>query len=151
MNKVLVVSKPGLDVKLSSTLELLRSRRFQLASSPLDPVDFCMTLGIHKLRMMIGGDGTMLHLSSLFPCKVPPVVSFSLGTLGFLVPFRFQQMHQVLDALQAQKMKTVLRHRLRVLLKHQQKLLQDVQVMNDVVIHRHKESHLTSIDCFVNG
>lgn len=42
-------------------------------------VDFAITLG---------GDGTMLHLSSLFPKAAPPVICFSLGTLGFLMSFR---------------------------------------------------------------
>lgn len=41
-------------------------------------VDFAVTLG---------GDGTMLHLSSLFPKAAPPVVSFSLGTLCFLMSY----------------------------------------------------------------
>jgi NADH kinase len=41
-------------------------------------VDFAITLG---------GDGTMLHVSSLFPKAAPPVLSFSMGTLGFLMPF----------------------------------------------------------------
>jgi len=35
----------------------------------------------------IGGDGTMLHISSLFSCKVPPVLAFNFGSLGFLSPF----------------------------------------------------------------
>jgi NADH kinase len=35
----------------------------------------------------VGGDGTLLHVSSLFPKRVPPVVPFSMGTLGFLMPF----------------------------------------------------------------
>ena len=43
-------------------------------------VDFAITLG---------GDGTALHTASLFPTgPVPPVLSFSTGTLGFLLPFR---------------------------------------------------------------
>lgn len=45
-------------------------------------VDFAITLG---------GDGTMLHLSSLFPKAAPPVISFSMGTLGFLMSFRTYQ------------------------------------------------------------
>lgn len=36
----------------------------------------------------VGGDGTILHTSSLFEKEVPPVLSFSMGTLGFLMPFR---------------------------------------------------------------
>lgn len=44
------------------------------------PIDLVVTLG---------GDGTILHASSLFSSgAVPPVLSFSMGTLGFLLPFR---------------------------------------------------------------
>jgi NADH kinase len=45
----------------------------------------------HKIDLVItlGGDGTILHASSLFKVgAVPPVLSFSMGTLGFLLPFR---------------------------------------------------------------
>ena len=39
--------------------------------------------------MSLGGDGTVLHLTSLFveDQPLPPVISFSMGTLGFLTPF----------------------------------------------------------------
>ena len=41
------------------------------------------------LAVTLGGDGTILHVSSLFDQDaVPPVLSFSMGTLGFLLPFR---------------------------------------------------------------
>ena len=47
-------------------------------------VDFCVTLG---------GDGTVLHLTSLFTedAPLPPLVSFAMGTLGFLTPFDVAQ------------------------------------------------------------
>lgn len=32
----------------------------------------------------LGGDGLILHASNLFRTSVPPVVSFNLGSLGFL-------------------------------------------------------------------
>lgn len=40
-----------------------------------------------------GGDGTILHASSLFAAerRVPPVLSFSMGTLGFLGEWRFAE------------------------------------------------------------
>jgi NAD kinase len=45
----------------------------------------------HEIDLIItlGGDGTMLHVSSLYdrPGVVPPVLSFSMGSLGFLTPF----------------------------------------------------------------
>ena len=41
------------------------------------------------LVVTLGGDGTILRASSLFRTgPVPPVLSFSMGTLGFLLPFR---------------------------------------------------------------
>ncbi len=40
------------------------------------------------LAITLGGDGTILHVSSLFHhAPVPPVLSFSMGTLGFLLPY----------------------------------------------------------------
>lgn len=45
-------------------------------------VDFCVCFG---------GDGTLLHLNSVFnDDEIPPVASFSLGSLGFLSPFEFK-------------------------------------------------------------
>ena len=35
----------------------------------------------------LGGDGTVLWVSSLFHKSVPPVISFAMGSLGFLTPF----------------------------------------------------------------
>mmetsp|Transcript_15913 Transcript_15913/g.28545 ORF Transcript_15913/g.28545 Transcript_15913/m.28545 type:complete len:556 (+) Transcript_15913:32-1699(+) len=35
----------------------------------------------------LGGDGTLLWLSNLFKESCPPVISFAMGSLGFLTPF----------------------------------------------------------------
>lgn len=40
------------------------------------------------LIISCGGDGTLLHISSIFQSeKCPPVLPFSLGSLGFLSTF----------------------------------------------------------------
>ncbi len=39
----------------------------------------------------LGGDGTVLYASWLFQRVVPPVLSFALGSLGFLTKFDFEQ------------------------------------------------------------
>lgn len=58
----------------------LSGKRVVSAGPNAAPVDLVMTLG---------GDGTILHAASLFSHgAVPPVLSFSMGTLGFLLPFR---------------------------------------------------------------
>ncbi|PYH40652.1 NADH kinase POS5 [Aspergillus saccharolyticus JOP 1030-1] len=45
------------------------------------------------LTVTLGGDGTILHASSLFATcyNVPPMLSFSMGTLGFLSEWKFSE------------------------------------------------------------
>lgn len=54
------------------------------ASSISDKVD---------MTVCFGGDGTILHAASLFATsrKVPPILSFSMGTLGFLGEWKFDE------------------------------------------------------------
>ncbi|KAI2623135.1 ATP-NAD kinase, partial [Hypoxylon sp. NC1633] len=46
----------------------------------------------------LGGDGTVLYASWLFQRIVPPVLTFSLGSLGFLTKFDFNEYHDILTA-----------------------------------------------------
>ena len=41
------------------------------------------------LVLTLGGDGTVLFTSNLFQRVVPPILSFALGSLGFLTNFQF--------------------------------------------------------------
>src|SRR5690349_3915476 len=45
------------------------------------------------LTTTLGGDGTILHASALFSktTHVPPLLSFSMGTLGFLGEWKFEE------------------------------------------------------------
>ena len=49
------------------------------------------------LVLTLGGDGTVLFTSWLFQRVVPPILSFSLGSLGFLTPFSFDEYREHLD------------------------------------------------------
>lgn len=51
-------------------------------------IDFIITMG---------GDGTVLYSSWLFQHVVPPVLSFALGSLGFLTKFNFSEYPKVLE------------------------------------------------------
>lgn len=46
--------------------------------------------------MTLGGDGTVLYASWLFQKVVPPIFSFSLGSLGFLTKFDFSAYEETL-------------------------------------------------------
>jgi NAD+ kinase len=59
-----------------------------MASEEAHLFDFVVTLG---------GDGTVLYTSWLFQQVVPPVLSFSLGSLGFLTRFDFNQYQSTLE------------------------------------------------------
>ncbi|KAH9988037.1 ATP-NAD kinase [Russula vinacea] len=108
--------------------------------------------GAQKVDLVItlGGDGTILHASSLFKVgAVPPVLSFSMGTLGFLLPFRIRE--------RIPGKATVL-YRMRLSCAFSDKdgnnignKGEDWQVMNEVALHRGSSPHLNTIDAFVDG
>ncbi|PPR97733.1 hypothetical protein GOBAR_AA22939 [Gossypium barbadense] len=47
------------------------------------------------LVITLGGDGTVLWAASMFKGPVPPIVPFSLGSLGFMTPFRILPLHEL--------------------------------------------------------
>lgn len=61
----------------------------KLATNQAYLFDFVVTLG---------GDGTVLYTSWLFQHVVPPVLSFSLGSLGFLTKFDFNDYENILGS-----------------------------------------------------
>nr|XP_060615023.1 NAD kinase isoform X5 [Anolis sagrei ordinatus] len=126
----------------------------------------------------LGGDGTLLYASSLFPGSVPPVMAFHLGSLGFLTPFNFEnfqsQVAQVIEGNAA----LVLRSRLKVKVvkEHREKKMMiqngieengvmpppslekevfkqaiQYQVLNEVVVDRGPSSYLSNVDVFLDG
>ncbi|GME98473.1 unnamed protein product [Ambrosiozyma monospora] len=52
---------------------------------------------LFDLVITLGGDGTVLYCSTLFQKIVPPVLSFALGSLGFLTNFKFEDFRTVLS------------------------------------------------------
>jgi NAD+ kinase len=52
---------------------------------------------LFDLVITLGGDGTVLFTSWLFQRIVPPVLSFSLGSLGFLTNFQFENYKEQLN------------------------------------------------------
>ncbi|KAE9403318.1 ATP-NAD kinase [Gymnopus androsaceus JB14] len=115
------------------------------------------------------GDGTILHASSLFSSgAVPPVLSFSLGTLGFLLPFHIDDFAIALESVFQGKATILNRMRLACTFYNQDEskksdqgrwfvpsvylsIYEHWQVMNEVALHRGSSPHLNTIDIFVDG
>jgi len=73
---------PGLIRQDARFEQLLRYWTPDLCWTSPDKFDLVLTLG---------GDGTVLFTSWLFQRVVPPILSFSLGSLGFLTNFEFDR------------------------------------------------------------
>ncbi|KAH9073088.1 ATP-NAD kinase [Lactarius deliciosus] len=115
--------------------------------------------GAEKIDLVItlGGDGTILHASSLFKVgAVPPVLSFSMGTLGFLLPFHVDDFSKALESVFQGKATVLYRMRLSCSFLDKDgnnlgKEGEDWQVMNEVALHRGSSPHLNTIDAYVDG
>jgi NADH kinase len=64
------------------------------------------------LVITLGGDGTILHANRLFQGKAPPILSFSLGSLGFLAPYQISDAPSILKDISTAKAQILNRPRL---------------------------------------
>jgi NAD+ kinase len=78
----------GLIAEDPSVGDRLKYWNTELARRHPHTFDFVVTLG---------GDGTVLYASWLFQRVVPPVLSFALGSLGFLTKFDFENYQHILS------------------------------------------------------
>ncbi|XP_024025245.1 NAD(H) kinase 1 isoform X1 [Morus notabilis] len=108
------------------------------------------------LVVTLGGDGTVLWAASMFKGPVPPVVPFSLGSLGFMTPFYSEHYKECLDSVLKGPISITLRHRLmcRVLrdaAKNEYETEEPVIVLNEVTIDRGISSYLTNLECYCDN
>ena len=85
---------PGLMAKNPRFKSMLKYWTPDLCWSSPEKFDLVLTLG---------GDGTVLFTSWLFQRIVPPILSFALGSLGFLTNFEFGKYKQHLDDVMGDK------------------------------------------------
>ncbi|PVU96023.1 hypothetical protein BB559_002533 [Furculomyces boomerangus] len=107
-------------------------------------IDFIITLG---------GDGTLLRASSLFQEKIPPILSFSMGTLGFLLPFDFKNFKNVINSFINDNFYVMYRMRLGFTCHKANGDNMNIDMktaMNEVTIHRGHFEHLTTLNTYIN-
>lgn len=85
---------PGLHLVFESHVakEIHEQFPFPIYTTPPDDAPAQLAKKIDLVTTM-GGDGTILRAASLFSAHntVPPILSFSMGTLGFLGEWRFEE------------------------------------------------------------
>lgn len=92
----------------------------------------------------LGGDGTVLYASWLFQRIVPPVLSFSLGSLGFLTKFDFEGYQQTLTTAFNSGVTVSLRLRFEgTIMRSQRKKIEAVsETSDDEEAERHRQRDL---------
>lgn len=106
------------------------------------------------LLMTLGGDGTILRAVSQFlNFNVPPILSFSMGTLGFLLPFDFEQHKSIIDSVMKNEAQVLKRLRLECHLVTASKNgeLSKVHALNEISLHRGSNPNLISLDIYVDN
>lgn len=98
----------------------------------------------------LGGDGTLLHVSSYFREIVPPVLAFSKGSLGFLMPFPHADWNNVVTTMIEKEFHV--KNRLRLMCNITRDNGPDVSeaVINEVAVCRHGTNPLL-LNIAVNG
>ncbi|XP_021277860.1 NAD(H) kinase 1 isoform X1 [Herrania umbratica] len=108
------------------------------------------------LVITLGGDGTVLWAASMFKGPVPPIVPFSLGSLGFMTPFHSEHYKECLDSVLRGPISITLRHRLlcrvvRDAAKNEYDTEEPILVLNEVTIDRGISSYLTNLECYCDN
>jgi len=105
----------------------------------------------------LGGDGVVLHASNLFPKAMPPIISFNLGSLGFLTNHKHEDhkldLSNMCNSCYPTPLSGVfvtLRMRLSVQLLRQGVPVpgKQCEVLNEVCVDRGSNSYLCMIECY---
>ncbi|EDV24315.1 uncharacterized protein TRIADDRAFT_26765, partial [Trichoplax adhaerens] len=142
-----VKHQPGIvdDHHFRSTLQNLLTINIEIDDYKLELVD---------LVVCLGGDGTFLHASSLFQQNAPPVIAFSLGTLGFLTKFKISDFKSVIDKVLDDNPRVALRNRLTCEIHFSKNKTVEKhavsQVLNEIVVDRGPSAFLTNLNIICN-
>lgn len=168
-SKVLIVKKPGdkaAEAKLIEIGEWLKSHGLEVfverqvartVGQQFSTFDARESSGI-DLAITLGGDGTVLHLASLFQedAPMPPTLSFAMGTLGFLTPFASSMSQSVLSKLlwpprDSESVYLTLHSRKRCEIWNDGVVKQVYRVLNECTVDRGAFPHVLMLELFIDG
>ncbi|GMF25933.1 unnamed protein product [Phytophthora fragariaefolia] len=102
----------------------------------------------------LGGDGTVLWVSSLFSKSVPPVFSLAMGSLGFLTPFDAENAAEHLTSVINGGFYMSLRSRLVCSIYRggkEREITGNLHALNEIVIDRGPSGALVELNCYCDG
>ncbi|VVT47037.1 uncharacterized protein SAPINGB_P001512 [Magnusiomyces paraingens] len=106
---------------------------------------------LFDLVITLGGDGTVLYVSKLFQRIVPPIISFSLGSLGFLTNFRIEEAKRVVSKIFEDGINVNLRMRFSCSVhSYDGTVLASHEVLNEIVIDRGPSPWVSMLELYGN-
>ncbi|KAK7204121.1 ATP-NAD kinase-like domain-containing protein [Myxozyma melibiosi] len=106
---------------------------------------------LFDLVLTLGGDGTVLYTSWLFQRIVPPVLAFSLGSLGFLTNFAYKDHQAHLNRVFDEGFNVSLRMRFTCSVYKGGHQTETFEVINEIVIDRGPSPWISMLELYGNN
>jgi len=103
------------------------------------------------LAVVVGGDGTMLHVARGLASYALPMIGINLGRLGFLTDLSADRMHEGLDELLRGKFTVEERIMLQVQISNGRDNLNESIALNDVTLSKGNTGRMIEFDTHVNS
>ena len=169
--KVLIIKKPkDEDTKklLLSLTKILKEHNVkvlveqktlsnELGGQTLENMEGCDSMEFHRQEIdfvvCLGGDGTMIWTAKKFPRKVPPILAFSMGSLGFMAPFTHDLAPEMVRKVLTEELEATVRTRIEVTVHKKNKFSEEkvrkYQVLNELVVDRGPNGALVNLEMFI--
>ena len=103
------------------------------------------------LAVVVGGDGTMLHVARSLASYALPMIGINLGRLGFLTDLSADRMHEGLDELLRGEFTVDERIMLQVQISNGRDNLNESIALNDVTLSKGNTGRMIEFDTHVNS
>jgi len=103
------------------------------------------------LAVVVGGDGTMLHVARGLASYALPMIGINLGRLGFLTDLSADRMHEGLDELLRGEFTVEERIMLQVQISNGRDNLNESIALNDVTLSKGNTGRMIEFDTHVNS
>ena len=103
------------------------------------------------LAVVVGGDGTMLHVARSLASYALPMIGINLGRLGFLTDLSADRMHEGMDELLRGEFTVEERIMLQVQFSNGRDNLNESVALNDVTLSKGNTGRMIEFDTHVNS
>ncbi|MEE3280790.1 MAG: NAD(+)/NADH kinase [Pseudomonadota bacterium] len=103
------------------------------------------------LAVVVGGDGTMLHVARGLASSALPMIGINLGRLGFLTDLSADRMHEGMDELLRGEFTVEERIMLQIQISNGRDNLNESVALNDVTLSKGNTGRMIEFDTHVNS